>query len=161
MTSTGETQDGNSIEVNKGASVTYSVSKAGYETKSSSVSNIDQNKTISVVLDEITGEVDVDASSSTDELYRDTATGNLYTDQLGTIAFTASVYGETDPVQVKASDTDTITIGSDTFVKLTAGGYDVIDSQGNQLVWDNINGNLCYIVDGVAETSSMSITDIV
>ena len=160
MTSTGETQDGNSIEVDKGASVTYSVSKEGYETKSSVVSDINEDKTISVVLDEITGEVDVDASTSTSELYRDAETGNVYTDQVGETPFTASVYGETDPVQVKALDTNTITIGSNTFVKLTAGSYDVIDNQGNQLVWDNVNGNLCYIVDGVAETSNMGITDI-
>lgn len=124
------------------------------------MSDINENKTISVILDVITGEVDVDASTSTAELFRDAETGNVYTDQLGETPFTASVYGETDPVQVKALASNTITIGSETFVKLTAGDYDVIDNQGNQLVWNNVDGNLCYIVDGVAETSSMSITNI-
>lgn len=160
MTSPGATQNDNSITVEKGSNVSYSVSKAGYVTKTGSLSNVKTNRTVEVTLEAITGEVDVDASTSTEELYRDTTTGNLYTDQLGETPFTSTVYGETDPVQVKAVDTDTITIGSDTFVRLTAGGYNVIDSQGKQLVWDNTNGNLCYIVDGVAETSSMSITDI-
>lgn len=160
MTSTGATQSDNSITVEKGSNVSYSVSKAGYVTKTGSLSNVKTNKTVAVVLEAITGEVDVDASTSTEELYRDATTGNLYTDQLGTIAFTSTVYGETDPVQVKAVATNTITIGGDTFVKLTAGSYDVVDSQGKQLVWDSTNCNLCYIVDGVAETSSMSIINI-
>ena len=93
-------------------------------------------------------------------MYRDTTNGNLYTDQTAETAFTATLSGEASPVQVKAVATNTIEIGSETFVRLTASDYNVVDSEGNQLVWDNINGNLCYIVDGVAETSSMSITDI-
>lgn len=115
---------------------------------------------MSVVLDEITGVVDVDASTSTDTLYMIDETGNLYTDALGEMPFIAAVYGEDNPVQVKVLDTNTITIGDATFIRLTAGNYNVVDNQGYQLVWDNNNGgNICYIVEGVAETSNMSINN--
>ena len=109
---------------------------------------------------EPTGEVDEDATTSTTELYRDTTTDYLYTDQTLETAFTAIVEGEENPVQVKVVDTDTITIGGNTFVKLTAGELDVVDTNGYQLVLDSAEGNICYIVDGVAETSSMAITDV-
>lgn len=158
LTSIGETQDGNSIEVDEGASVTYSVSKEGYTEESSTISNIDEDKTVYVVLNEIFGIVEVDASTSTDVLYVVDETGNLYTDDLGGTPFTATVYGEADPIQVEVLETNTITIGGHDFVRLTAGNYNIVDSMGYQLVWDNTGGgNICYIVDGVAETSNMSI----
>ena len=50
MTSTGETQDGNSIEVNEGASVTYSVSKEGYRTQSQTIASVDEDKNINITL---------------------------------------------------------------------------------------------------------------
>lgn len=92
-------------------------------------------------------------------MYRDTSTGYLYADQPHETAFTATVEGEENPIQVKAVDTDTITIGGNTFIKLTVGELDVVDSNGYQLVMDSESNVVCYIEDGVAQYSSITITD--
>lgn len=51
LTSTGETQEGNAIEVDKGSNVSYSVSKEGYTTQTGTESNVKANKTIAVTLE--------------------------------------------------------------------------------------------------------------
>ena len=53
LTSYGETQSGNSIEVNYGSDVLYIVEKAGYETAADGVTNVTENKTIAVTLEEM------------------------------------------------------------------------------------------------------------
>ena len=52
LTSTGETQSGNAIEVDYGSDVSYSVEKEGYVTETDSVTNITENKTIDVTLEQ-------------------------------------------------------------------------------------------------------------
>lgn len=52
LTSTGETQDGNAIEVDYGSDVSYSVAKEGYTTVTDDVTNVTENKTIAVTLEE-------------------------------------------------------------------------------------------------------------
>lgn len=106
------------------------------------------------------GVVNVDASTSTAELYRNTTTGAVYTDQTLETALTASVEGEAAPVQVEAIGTNTVTFGGNEFVRLTAGELNVKDSNGNQIIWDSANGNIAYVVDGTPETSSMTITNV-
>lgn len=106
------------------------------------------------------GVVDVDASTSTAELYRNTTTGAVYTNQTLETALTASVEGEETPVQVEAIETNTVTFGGNEFIRLTAGELNVKDSNGNQIIWDSVNGNIAYVVDGTPETSSMSITNV-
>lgn len=106
------------------------------------------------------GVVDVDASTSTVELYRNATTGAVYTDQTLETALTASVEGEVNPVQVEALETNTVTFGGNEFIRLTAGELNVKDNEGNQIIWDSANGNIAYVVDGTPETSSMTITDV-
>lgn len=106
------------------------------------------------------GVVDIDASTSTAELYRNATTGAIYTDQTLETALTATVEGEESPVQVEAIETNTVTFGDNEFVRLTAGELNVKDSNGNQIIWDSENGNIAYVVDGVPETSSATITDV-
>ena len=105
------------------------------------------------------GVVDIDASTSTAELYRNATTGAIYTDATLETALTAS-FEDLSPVQVEAIETNTVTFGDNEFVRLTAGGLNVKDSNGNQIIWDSENGNIAYVVDGVPETSSMAITDV-
>lgn len=52
LTSAGETQDGNAIEVDYGSDVSYSVAKEGYTTVTDSVTNVTEDKTIAVTLTE-------------------------------------------------------------------------------------------------------------
>ena len=92
-------------------------------------------------------------------MYRDASTEELYTDNTLETAFTAVVDGELNPVQVKAISTNTITIGGNTFIKLTAGDLNVVDKNGKQLICDSTDLTIYYINDGVPESSSMSITD--
>lgn len=91
-------------------------------------------------------------------MYRDTATGNLYTDATLETALTATLDDET--VQVQALDTNTVTIGAAEFIKLTAGDADVEDNQGMKLLLDGTEGIIYMLNDGVPESTSMSVTDV-
>lgn len=100
--------------------------------------------------------VNIDVSESTSELYRDTTSGKLYTDNTLETAFNATLNEES--VQVEALDSNTVTIGTTEFIKLSAGEADVEDSNGNQLLLNE--GNIYYLNEGVPESSNMQVTDV-
>lgn len=152
MTSTGETQDGNSIEVDEGASVTYSVSKAGYVTQSSTISDIDEDKTISVTLQEEVAETDLTGVS---HLYRKNANFGLYSDVTFETTFNATFNNQSYPII--ADPSYYITTETIDYTLLKANDKNVVDEDGYQLVL--YDGEIYKIVDGIPETTSVDVTD--
>lgn len=66
LTASGYTQNGNSITVQSGTSVSYAVSKAGYVSKSANVV-VNSNQTITVTLDAASTETQIDLGTITDK----------------------------------------------------------------------------------------------
>lgn len=152
MTSTGETQDGNSIEVDEGASVTYSVSKTGYVTQSSTISDINEDKTVSVTLQEEVAETDLTGVS---HLYRKNSNFGLYSDVTFETAFNATFNNQS--YQIIADPSYYITTETVDYTLLKANDKNVVDEDGYQLVL--YDGEIYKIVDGTPETTSVDVTD--
>lgn len=71
-------------------------------------------------------------------------------------AYIATIANTT--VQVEALETNTVTIGGNTFVKLTASNYDVESLTGIKLVVDS--ENVIYeVVNGVPESTNYMLID--
>lgn len=71
-------------------------------------------------------------------------------------AYIATIANTT--VQVEALETNTVTIGGSTFVKLTASNYDVESLTGIKLVVDS--ENVIYeVVNGVPESTNYMLID--
>ena len=89
-------------------------------------------------------------------MYRD-GSYKLYKDVTLETPFNATL-GETT-IQVEANPTNTITISTTDYIKLTASTEDVGDTDDKGLVInpDNI---LCELEDGVPTTTNVTITDV-
>lgn len=91
----------------------------------------------------------------TGNLYRD-AEDKLYSDAILETPFNATI-GE-DTAQVLADPTNTVTIGTTEYVKLTASTYEVENKDGEKIVLnpDNI---ICEVVGGVPESTAYEVID--
>lgn len=168
MTSTGETQDGNSIEVDEGASVTYSVSKTDYVTQTGSISDIDEDKTISVELISENYVLDIDQDGG----YL-TPTGAsdriLYINPTLDTSGYAYTIGGISPIAF--SEEKYVTIGNVNYFPLFYDNGDSLDDiynvNGNKLVCAsedvepglNARWTIYELVDGVPESTRYEIVE--
>lgn len=148
LTATGFTQIGNSILVNPGTSVNYSVSKTGYVTQSNTVTvNSDQTINVTLALSRHTITINPTPSDATVTFSTGTVSGNTCTVDYGTtVTYTVSKSSyETKSASVTVQSNQTIAVslayrpytanqvlfesgtpGSYTFSPLVAGTYNVI-----------------------------------
>lgn len=91
----------------------------------------------------------------TGSLYRDSE-NKLFSDAILETPFNATI-GEST-AQVSADPTNTVTIGTTEYVKLTASTYEVENEDGEKIVL-NPDNVICEVVDGVPETTAYEVID--
>lgn len=144
----GEVQS--SVTADDGSTITYSVSKEGYVTQSGSYTLNGEDYTMQVILEqEQLATLDLTDLSN---IYLDQF-GDAYSD-VGLETPLMATLGE-DSIQVSIYDYNLIIIGGQPFTKITAGAYDVYDTDGNQLVVDD--GIVYKVVSGVPESTNTSV----